>query len=122
MSHDHVLSRHSRVVWMAIGLVTIALAVPSAALASSSNPSDAQYGSTSHQVAATGAGGSNGNGPSAPQAATAAGTASTDSSSTIAGLPFTGLDVGVLAVAALALLGTGVALRRLSNPARRSSS
>jgi hypothetical protein len=72
-----------------------------------SNPSAAQYepksqvqGTTTTDndaVAATPAGGSNNGG--------SAGT-----------LPFTGLDVMVLAAVALALVGTGVALRRLSTP------
>jgi hypothetical protein len=73
-----------------------------------SNPSAAQYEPQSQvqgqtttgsndAVAATPSSGSNGGG-------------STGS------LPFTGLDVMVLAAVALALIGTGVALRRLSAP------
>ncbi|HEY7151687.1 MAG TPA: hypothetical protein VH391_08390 [Solirubrobacterales bacterium] len=91
--------------WLAAALLVLALAAPSAAIASS--PSNAQYEPQNHQIAAGGGGGS---GPSAP------------SKSTIGSLPFTGLDVGVLALAAAALLGAGFALRRLSDPARRSSS
>ena len=75
-------------------------------------PSHDQYDPKSQQIAATGSGGGGG------------GSATTSSSggSTIGSLPFTGLDVGVLALAAVALLGAGFALRRLSDPARRSSS
>ncbi len=93
--------------WLAAALLMVALAAPSAALASS--PTHAQYEPKNQQIAATGGGGSTG-GPSAP------------SRSTIGSLPFTGLDVGVLALAAVALLGAGFALRRLSDPTRHSSS
>jgi hypothetical protein len=92
--------------WLAAALLVLALAAPSAALAAS--PSNSQYEPQNHQIAVTGGGG--GNGPSTP------------SHSTIGNLPFTGLDVGVLALAASALLGAGFALRRLSDPTRRSSS
>ena len=47
---------------------------------------------------------------------------SSGSHAVISGLPFTGFDVGVLALASVALLGAGLTLRRLSDPARRSSS
>ncbi len=71
------------------------------------SPTNAQYETKNHQIAAPS--GDDSSGPSAP-------------SNTIGSLPFTGLDVGVLALAAAALLGAGFALRRLSDPARRSSS
>jgi len=89
--------------WLAVALLVVALAAPAAAIAAS--PSNSQYEPQNHQISAGG-----GNGPSAP------------SNNTIGNLPFTGLDVGVLALAAAALLGAGVALRRLSDPTRRSSS
>lgn len=94
-------------VWLAAGLLVLALAAPSVATAQS--PSHAQYEPQNHQISVGGGGGS-GSGPSAP------------SRSTIGSLPFTGLDIGVLALAAAALLGAGFALRRLSDPAKRSSS
>jgi hypothetical protein len=87
--------------WLAAALLVLALAAPSAAIAAS--PSNDQYAPENHQI-------SPGGGPSAP------------SHNTIGNLPFTGLDVGVLALAAAALLGAGFALRRLSDPSRRSSS
>jgi hypothetical protein len=90
--------------WLAAALLVVALAAPSAAIAAS--PSNSQYEPQNHQISA----GGGGNGPSAP------------SNNTIGNLPFTGLDVGVLALAAAALLGAGFALRRLSDPSRRSSS
>ncbi len=93
--------------WLAAGLLCLALAAPSMATASS--PTDAQYKPQNHSISVAGGGG-NGSGPSAP------------SRSTIGSLPFTGLDIGVLALAAAALLGAGFALRRLSDPTKRSSS
>lgn len=52
-----------------------------------------------------------GNGPSAP-APQQVQVASTDDSS----LPFTGLDVGLLALGGVALVGVGVGLRRFARP------
>jgi hypothetical protein len=93
-------------------LAIVALAVPSASLAGS--PTQAEYDTTNHQIAAGGGGG----GPSEPS-----GPSGGDSNdAVISGLPFTGFDVGILALASVALLGSGLALRRLSDPARRSSS
>jgi hypothetical protein len=98
-----------------LALAIGALAVPSAAIAAS--PTDKQYGTTPQQIAAGGGGGGpQGGEPSTP------GTPSSGSKAIVGGLPFTGFDVGVLALAAVALLGTGVTLRRLSDPSRRASS
>ena len=95
-----------------MALAIVALAVPSAALAGS--PSDSEYDTTNHQIAAAGGGGGpSGSGPSGGGGGNEA---------VISGLPFTGFDVGVLALASVALLGSGLTLRRLSDPARRSSS
>jgi hypothetical protein len=71
------------------------------------SPTNDQYAPENHQISAAGGGGG-GSGP--------------PSSNTIGSLPFTGLDVAVLALAAVALVGAGFALRRLSDPARHSSS
>ena len=98
--------RHRPAAWLAAGLLVLALAAPSAAMANT--PSNAQYEPQNHHISVVGGG--EGGGPSAP------------SRSTIGSLPFTGLDIGVLALAAAALLGAGFALRRLSDPAKRSSS
>jgi hypothetical protein len=97
--------------WIVLAVAFVALAVPSAALAGS--PTQSQYGTTNHQIAAAGGGGGpSGSGPSGGGS----------NEPVISGLPFTGFDVGVLALASVALLGSGLALRRLSDPARRSSS
>ncbi len=101
--------------WLVVALVVGALAVPSAAIAGS--PTDKQYSSTPQQIAAGGGGGGpqGGGGPTPPGP-------SSNSNELVSGLPFTGFDVGVLALAAVALLGTGFTLRRLSDPSRRTSS
>jgi hypothetical protein len=97
--------------WIVLALAIVALAVPSASLAGS--PTNSQYDTTNHQIAAAGGGGGpSGSGPSGGG----------DNDAVISGLPFTGFDVGVLALASVALLGSGLTLRRLSDPARRSSS
>ena len=105
--HSASSIRRRAAVWLAAGLLVLALAAPSVVTANS--PSNAQYQPQNHQISVAG-GGENGGGPSAP------------SRNTIGSLPFTGLDIGVLALAAVALLGAGFALRRLSDPAKRSSS
>ena len=98
--------------WIALMLAIAALAVPAASLAGS--PTNAEYDTTNHQIAAAGGGG----GPSEPSGPSGGG----DNNAVISGLPFTGFDVGILALASVALLGSGLMLRRLSDPARRSSS
>ena len=97
--------------WIASALAIIALAIPAAAVAGS--PTQSEYDTTNHQIAATGGGG----GPSEPSGPSGGG-----NDAVISGLPFTGFDVGILALASVALLGSGLTLRRLSDPARRSSS
>jgi hypothetical protein len=103
--------------WLVVALAVGALAVPSAAIAAS--PTDKQYSSTPQQIAAGGGGGGpeggGGGGPTSPGP-------SSNSNELVGGLPFTGFDVGVLALAAVALLGTGFTLRRLADPSRRASS
>ena len=95
--------------WIVLALAIVALAVPTASLAGS--PSNSEYDTTNHQIAAAGGGG----GPSEPSGP------SGGNEPVISGLPFTGFDVGVLALASVALLGSGLTLRRLSDPSRRSS-
>jgi hypothetical protein len=105
--------RPRRGVWTVLALVIVALAVPPVAFAGS--PSDAEYDTTNHQIAA--AGGSGG-----PSQGVAPASGGGGNEAVISGLPFTGFDVGVLALASVALLGSGLTLRRLSDPSRRSSS
>ena len=103
--------------WLVLALATVAVAVPTGAFAAS--PTSKEYGTTNHQVAGTGGGGGPTKGGGGPNTAAAP---SSGSHAVISGLPFTGFDVGVLALASVALLGAGMTLRRLSDPARRSSS
>ena len=98
-----------------IVVVTIclaALAVPGSALAQggSNSPTEAQYAPASQQVTA---GGGPGGGASSTSAA--------PSREPVGGLPFTGADLGVLALAAATLLGAGFLLRRMARPERRGS-
>lgn len=43
-----------------------------------------------------------------------------ETSSSGSSLPFTGLDVGLIALAGIALVGTGMVVRRVSHPTIRS--
>ena len=94
----------------ALVLVTAALAVPGVAFAQDqlSNPSAAQYEPQSG-VLGSDTSGTNGSSPSA--AATP--TSGNGQSGT---LPFTGMDLAIVAGVALLLTGTGLALHRLSVP------
>jgi hypothetical protein len=96
-----------------LGVIAAVAIAPATALAQDalSNPSSAQYEPQS-QVQGTSTNGTNG--PSSP--AVAATTSSSGLNSNVGSLPFTGLDVMVLAVVAAGLIGTGLALRRLSSP------
>jgi hypothetical protein len=87
-------------------IAAVALA-PATALAQDalSNPSDSQYVPQS-QVQGTSTTGS----------AAENSTNRSGLNSNVGSLPFTGMDVIVLAIVAAALIGTGVALRRLSAP------
>jgi hypothetical protein len=85
----------------------VLVALPGQALATNpcSDVTDAQYGKTTDQCLASGLAGDVGGGGPAERVAVPSSSES---------LPFTGLDVAALAAVALALTGTGVALRRLA--------
>jgi hypothetical protein len=88
---------------MAVVAVVLALAAPAYA---QSATSDAYAGKGGGIVGTV----NSGNGPSAPapqqvQAANSSGS-----------LPFTGLDVGLLALGGIALVGVGIGLRRFARP------
>jgi hypothetical protein len=85
----------------AVMTVALLIALPGAAAAQASSPTSAQYDTTNDQIAAGGGGG----GPSEP---------SGGHDPVISGLPFTGGDLVLLGIVALALLGAGIALQRLS--------
>jgi hypothetical protein len=97
---------------LALLAVVAAVAIaPATALAQDalSNPSASQYEPKS-QVQGTSTNGSNTSVPAA------ANTSASGLNGNVGSLPFTGMDVIVLAVVAAALIGTGVALHRLSAP------
>jgi len=107
------MTARNRFTGLALIIVVGALfAGPATALAQDalSNPSASQYEPTS-QVQGASTTGSNSN-----TAAAVADTSSSSRGSSTGTLPFTGMDVLVLSAVALALVGTGVALRRLSTP------
>jgi hypothetical protein len=97
----------------ALVLVSAALAVPSLAIAQDqlSNPSAAQYQPQGDVLGGSTSGGNTGS-PSV------AGTPSGGGGSQIGSLPFTGMDLVIVAGVALLLTGTGLALHRLSVPPR----
>src|SRR3954449_2682049 len=102
------MTARNRFAGLALIIVVGALfAGPATALAQDalSNPSASQYTPNS-QVEGTSTAGTS-------AVANTSSAAGGDSSGT---LPFTGMDVLVLSAVALALIGTGVALRRMSTP------
>ena len=99
---------------LALLAVVAAVAIaPATALAQDalSNPSASQYEPKS-QVQGTSTNGSN----TSASVPAAANTSASGLNANVGSLPFTGMDVIVLAVVAAALIGTGVALHRLSAP------
>jgi len=101
--------RHIFTLTGAILLVSVALAVPGGAFAQDqlANPSAAQYEPQS-QVQGSSASGTS---PSVASTPTGGGSQSGT-------LPFTGMDLAIVAGVALLLTGTGIALHRLSVPPR----
>jgi hypothetical protein len=95
-----------------LGVIAAVAIAPATALAQDalSNPTDAQYEPQSQVQGASTNGSNDGNGP------TAANTSNAGLDSNVGSLPFTGLDVIVLAIVAAGLIGTGLAIRRLSSP------
>lgn len=110
-------------VLLAVGVCAALVALPATAVAQDalSNPSAAQYVPQSQvqgtqkpqsQVQGTQTNGSN-NGPAVAATATAPKASTEGASGT---LPFTGMDLAVVAGIALLMIAAGVALRRLSAP------
>ena len=103
---------HLRVM-LAVGLCA-ALLVPATALAQDalSNPAAAQYQPQS-QVQGTST-----SGPTSGPAASNTAAAPTATEGASGNLPFTGMDLALVAGVALLMIGSGLALRRLSAPRR----
>ena len=99
-----------------LGVIAAVAVAPATALAQDalSNPTASQYEPQS-QVQGTNTTGGNA-GSNGPAAANTAATPTSGLHSNVGSLPFTGLDVIVLAIVAAALIGTGLTLRRLSSP------
>jgi hypothetical protein len=95
-------------------LVSAMLAVPGSAIAQDqlANPSSAQY---EPQGGVLGNSSSGGNGGSPSVSGTPTGG---NGNGQIGSLPFTGMDLAIVAGVALLLTGTGLALHRLSVPPR----
>jgi hypothetical protein len=100
---------------LGVGVCAALVAPPATAVAQDalSNPSAAQYVPQS-QVQGTQTNGSN-NGPAVANTANAANTATEGAGGT---LPFTGMDLAVVASIALLMIAVGVGLHRLSAPPR----
>ncbi len=94
---------------MAVVALALVVAVPAYA---QNATSDAYAGKGGGIVGTVNSGNGSGNGPSAsaPQQVQVA------SSSGSGSLPFTGLDVGLLALGGVALVGVGIGLRRFARP------
>jgi hypothetical protein len=100
----------------ALVLVTAALAVPGSAFAQDqlSNPSSAQYEPQGGVLGGTASGNNTTGSPSVSRTPTGGG----GGGSQLGSLPFTGMDLAIVAGVALLLTGTGLALHRLSVPPR----
>jgi hypothetical protein len=102
-----------------ITAVVAGLALVPASAGAQGDPTDAQYGSTLDQIS-QGSGGS-GEQSANDQSTVPGGVQSTDDSDrVVGGLPFTGLDVGLLALVALGLGTAGLVLYRRSRGASSS--
>lgn len=88
---------------MAVVAVALAAAVPAYGQSSVTDTYSGHSGGVLGAVNNNGGGG--GNGPTAQVRATSGGS-----------LPFTGLDIGLLAIGGGALVGVGIGLRRLARP------
>jgi hypothetical protein len=99
----HTRSRLGLLAVVAATLALLALPAAAAAQDTLSNPSSAQYDAP---IPESGTAGASASGTSSPGGL----------DSNIGSLPFTGLDLIVVAGVAFVLTGTGFALRRLSTP------
>lgn len=104
-------------VLVAVGVCAALVVPPAMAVAQDalSNPSAAQYVPQS-QVQGTHTNGSNNGSNSGPAAANTADAATHSAAGAGGTLPFTGMDLAVVAGVALTMVAAGVALRRLSAP------
>jgi hypothetical protein len=99
------LPARGKLILSAVMTVALLVALPGAAAAQASGPTSAQYDTTNDQIAAGGGGG-----PSELSEPSGG-------DPVISGLPFTGVDLVLLGIVALALLSAGIAIQRLSRTA-----
>jgi hypothetical protein len=100
----------------AILLVSAAMVLPASAIADQlANPSAAQY---QPQGGVLGSNASGTSGPGSSPSVAGTPTGGNGNNSQIGSLPFTGMDLAIVAGVALLLTGTGLALHRLSVPPR----
>jgi hypothetical protein len=104
-----IRDREVRVALLAM-VAAVLLLLPATAGAQTASPSQSQYSGNLEQVTPSGGGGSGGGGDVASSGGS--GESGGSGSSGVGGLPFTGLDVGMLAAVAAALLISGLILRR----------
>jgi hypothetical protein len=94
--HPRLHARVRKLTVSAVVTAALLVALPGAAAAQASSPASAQYDDQAQLIR-----------DQAHQAKTA-----TPSDPVIGGLPFTGVDLGILAVLAVALVGAGAAIQR----------
>ncbi|TMM14598.1 MAG: hypothetical protein E6G00_00335 [Actinobacteria bacterium] len=85
------MNRGTRSLWSAFALIAVLLALVALPAVASATPTDDVYGGTLGQVESN-----------------------TQAKSDKSGLPFTGLDVGIVVLAGGFLVGTGLVIRRAS--------
>jgi hypothetical protein len=93
-------------------MAMVALALAAAAPAYAQSAVGDTYGGRGGGIVGTVDSGDSGDGPSAPAPQQTQVASANDDGS----LPFTGLDVGLLALGGIALVGVGVGLRRFARP------
>lgn len=100
--------------FLAVALLALAVASP----AFGQSATEDAYGGTAgtQQFGGGGGDGTGGGGGGEPEAVLASSSTSSDSGS----LPFTGLDLGLIAIAGAALVGTGLLVRRTTQTAHKA--
>lgn len=104
---------------LAVALVGVAISAP-IAVAQTDDPSAAQYQPPNIPGKGTGTSSGSGSDPGSGSGSSAGASESSDDatglSAPLGSLPFTGMDLLIVGGVALLLMGTGVALRKLSTP------
>lgn len=97
-----------RLCTLVVAMLACALALPAIASAQSIDPTDEQYREGVLGVAAAGGGDDGAGDPSG------SGSSSGSGAGTVAGLPFTGLDLAAIVAIGAGLVGAGFAVRRVA--------